>query len=138
MRATNKKDDSYNYEDSYCEMLDELWPVKIGSLEYSASMVLKSVDETAYRCWLIDYADSQDDEWICDECGDTYDNELEAEECCRKECDECWKIMDEWYVINGWEEHYCSDECLHKHISEKEYVEMYDWGNSDTYWTDWK
>lgn len=88
MKATNRKDDSRNYEGEYCDMLDELWPVKIGSLEYQASMVLRLVDETAYRCWLNDFADSMDDEWVCDECWDTYDNELEAEECCAERTDE--------------------------------------------------
>lgn len=52
--------DNSKYEDSYCEMLDECSTVKIGSLEYDASRVLREVDPTAYRCGLNDYVDSLD------------------------------------------------------------------------------
>lgn len=39
-------------------ILDESGPVKIGVLEYSPSDVLRSVDPTAYRCGVADFADS--------------------------------------------------------------------------------
>lgn len=46
-------------EGQYDEWLDEVCgPVNIGSLTYEASMVLKEVDPTAYRCGMNDYADS--------------------------------------------------------------------------------
>lgn len=45
--------------DSYDEMLDELHTVKIGSLEYSASDVLKKMDPIAYSCGFSDFCDSQ-------------------------------------------------------------------------------
>lgn len=51
-----------DFEDAYCDMLDELDVVKIGSLEYQASYVLREVDPTAYRCGLVDYIDSLDKE----------------------------------------------------------------------------
>jgi len=51
-----------DFEDSYCDMLDELDVVKIGSLEYQASYVLREVDPTAYRCGLVDYVDGLDKE----------------------------------------------------------------------------
>lgn len=53
----------------YNEMLDECGTVKIGSLEYSPSDVLKSVDPTAYRCGLLDFIDSLDNEDFGDYCG---------------------------------------------------------------------
>lgn len=51
-------------------------------------------------------------------------------------CDECWKETKEWYCINWWEEYYCSDECLHKHITPEEREELYDDWNWDSYWTE--
>ena len=81
--AINRKDDSYNYEDEYCDMLDELWPVSIGWLEYQASMVLRLVDDCAYRTGLNDFADSMDDERECEKCGRIFDDEEKANECAR-------------------------------------------------------
>jgi hypothetical protein len=52
-------------------------------------------------------------------------------------CDECGEVMTQGYCINDGDEHYCSDECLHKHYTQDEYLEMYDDGNGDSYWTDW-
>lgn len=52
-------------------------------------------------------------------------------------CDECGKVMTEGYSIDGGREHYCSDECLHKHYTDAEYLEMYDCGNGDSFWTRW-
>ena len=46
--------------DGYDEWLDEVsGEVKIGSLTYSASQVLKAVDEIAYNCGYDDYVDSE-------------------------------------------------------------------------------
>lgn len=49
-----------DYEEQYCEMLDEISTVEIGSLSYNPSTVLREVDPTAYRCGLNDYVDSLD------------------------------------------------------------------------------
>lgn len=54
----NWEADTEQYEEQYCEALDEGGPVRIGSLEYTASYVLREVDPTAYRCGLNDYVDS--------------------------------------------------------------------------------
>lgn len=53
-------------------------------------------------------------------------------------CSECGHLMDNGYVIESGLEYYCSDECLHKNISEEEYLKLYDNGNGDTYWTEWR
>ena len=46
-------------ERGYDDWLDEIdGTVHIGTLEYSASQVLKCVDETAYRCGFTDYQES--------------------------------------------------------------------------------
>ena len=51
------------YEVMYDEMLDECNPiVKIGTLEYNPSWVLKNVDPTAYRIGFQEYID-----WITEE-----------------------------------------------------------------------
>ena len=42
----------------YDECLDEEGPIRIGSLSYDPSDVLKNVDPTAYECGFTDYIDS--------------------------------------------------------------------------------
>jgi hypothetical protein len=46
--------------------------------------------------------------------------------------------MNEGYVINGGCEHYCSDACLHKHVSPDEFEDLHDDGDGDSYWTEWE
>lgn len=55
-----------------------------------------------------------------------------------RKCDECEKGMNEGYVINNGEEHYCSDECMHKHYTKKEWKKMHLNGDGDSYWTDYE
>ena len=53
-------------------------------------------------------------------------------------CSECGKEMKAGYCINNGMEYFCSEACLRKHYSEEEYLEMYDDGNGDSYWTEWE
>ena len=62
--------------------------------------------------------------------------ELSEQIDCFRVCNECGRPMIEGYVIDG-RDTYCSDECLHKHFKDEEYNELFDDGNSDTYWTTW-
>ncbi len=55
---------------------------------------------------------------------------------CGRECDECKKPMDQGFVIDDGDQYYCSEKCLHKHISPKKYLSLYDDGNGDSYWTE--
>lgn len=55
-----------------------------------------------------------------------------------RKCDECEKGMNEGYCIDGGGEYYCSDECLYKHYTAEEWAEMYDDGESDSYYTEWE
>lgn len=64
--------------------------------------------------------------------------EVYAEENDIRVCTECGHLMDEGYCIENGIEYYCSEECLHKHISEEEFEELYDNGNGDSYWTEWE
>ena len=47
--------------------------------------------------------------------------------------------MNEGYHIGGnGIEYYCSDACLHTEITHEEYMELYDDGEGDSYWTAWE
>ena len=53
--------DSQEFEEMYEQMLDDCYEeIKIGSLTFSPSQILKECDPIAYRCGKIDYADSMD------------------------------------------------------------------------------
>lgn len=55
-----------------------------------------------------------------------------------RRCNSCNKRMSEGYCISGGEEYYCSDDCLHEKYTEEQWIELYDDGNSDSYWTTWE
>ena len=55
---------------------------------------------------------------------------------CFRICDECGKPMIEGYVVDGCNT-YCSEDCLHKHITEEEFISLFDNGDGDTYYTNW-
>lgn len=65
-------------------------------------------------------------------------NKLNEEEKETRTCSECKKEITQGYCIENGEEYYCSDECLHKHYTQDEYLEMYDNGNGESYWTEWE
>lgn len=54
-----------------------------------------------------------------------------------RQCSECNNGMNEGYCINSGTEYYCSDRCLHKHYTAKQWREIYN-ANSDSYWTTWE
>ena len=53
-------------------------------------------------------------------------------------CNECKKEMNKGYCIENGIEYYCSEECLHKHITPEEFEELYDNGNGNSYYTEWE
>ena len=55
---------------------------------------------------------------------------------CFRICDECGEPMIEGFVVDGCCT-YCSEECLHKHISKEDFNNSYNNGNGDTSWTTW-
>lgn len=55
---------------------------------------------------------------------------------CLRVCDECGKPMVEGFIL-GAGDHYCSEECLLKHTTWEHYLELYDNGNGESYWTTW-
>lgn len=66
---------------------------------------------------------------------DTLVDELDLEHI--RCCSECGSPMYEGFCIENGAEYYCSEECLHKHLSEEEYNDLYDDGKGDSYWTSW-
>ena len=52
-------------------------------------------------------------------------------------CSECGKPMMEGFCIEDGAEYYCSEECLHKNLTEEEYENLYDEGRGNSYWTSW-
>ena len=57
--ATEEITSVYAAVQSYDAYLDELDTVTIGSLEYSVSRVLRTVDPIAYRCGFADWLDTE-------------------------------------------------------------------------------
>jgi hypothetical protein len=62
-------------------------------------------------------------------------DELELEHI--RVCSECGKPMYEGYCIEDGAEYYCSDECMHNNLSDKEFEKLYDEGRGNSYWTSW-
>ena len=62
-------------------------------------------------------------------------DELELEHI--RVCSECGKPMTEGFCIEDGAEYYCLEDCLHKHLTEEEYDNLYDDGRGNSYWTSW-
>lgn len=56
----------------------------------------------------------------------------------KRRCDSCGEVMEQGYCIDGGSEYYCSENCLHTVYTAEEWAEMYDDGNSESYWTQWE
>jgi hypothetical protein len=80
--------DDREFAEQYDGWLDEVYgDVQLGSLTYPAGLVLKEVDPVAYECGFTDWLDSIPDPWECGECGARYEDEEDAEECCKDDID---------------------------------------------------
>ena len=63
-----------------------------------------------------------------------------------RQCTACGAGMNEGYVIEGANEHYCSDPCLHKNVTPEDFAEFYignkdeddDAGDVQIFWTEWE
>ena len=70
-------------DEEYQLELDDLYgEVNVCGMTMRAGYVLREMDPTAFRCGKIDYTDSLEHEWECGECGEAFDNEEDAENCC--------------------------------------------------------
>ena len=54
----------------------------------------------------------------------------------RRKCSHCGQPMSEGYAIDGGDEYYCSEKCLHTKYTPEQYKEMYADGEGDSYWTE--
>jgi len=80
--------DNRDDQELYDRMLNDCYgdTVKIAGMEYDTAFALRSIDETAYNCGFNDWADQEDRDnpiWECGECGADFENEDDAEECCK-------------------------------------------------------
>jgi hypothetical protein len=67
-------------EDQYEEMLTEIYGVvDVCGYKFDAGRVLRELDPTAFRCGMAD----EPEVFVCGECDAEYDNETDAEECCK-------------------------------------------------------
>jgi hypothetical protein len=77
-------------ESEYEDVLNDIYgDVDICGITYNAGYALRTLDPIAFDCGLQDYINEQDTTWECSKCGTEYDDEDEAEDCCKFECAEC-------------------------------------------------
>ena len=73
--------DTTEAEEEYDGALDGCGTVSAGGMEFYPSDILKNCDPIAYRCGMIDHFDGRES-YECGECGEVFDDDDEAEECC--------------------------------------------------------
>lgn len=89
MRAYEKEVDERDYE----EELNAIYgTVEVCGMTMDAGTVLRECDPTAFRCGMADKPII----WVCDECDTEYEDEDEANECCKEmfECELCGTEYD--------------------------------------------
>ena len=52
-------------------------------------------------------------------------------------CDDCGSGMNEGFCIKGGKAYYCTEECMHKHVSVARFNKLYDNDDGDTYYSSW-
>lgn len=87
------------------------------------------------------------DVYHCNDCGSDFKMRNEPEKCPRcgsnniedsedsRVCSHCGKLMSSGYVFDDGMAYYCSDECMHRHYSEEEYLDWYK--DNAAFWTEW-
>jgi hypothetical protein len=63
---------------------------------------------------------------------------IDADEKITRHCDHCGAAMQEGFVIADGDEYYCTEPCLHAHVTPEEWERLYDDGEGDSYWTEWE
>lgn len=72
-------------DEEFEDILNELYePVNICGMQYEQGTALKELDPIAFRCGKVDYTASNE-RWRCTECDSEFDNEDDANECCKEE-----------------------------------------------------
>lgn len=70
-------------EDDHEAYLNELEPVDVLGCPYDVGTLLKEVDPIRFSCSYSDY-ESENQIWTCSVCDEEYDNEEDAEDCCKE------------------------------------------------------
>jgi hypothetical protein len=92
------------------EQLDEIYgAVEICGMTYSSGKALLELDPIAFHQSKLDLENNLDHKWECGNCGEQYDTEDEAKDCCKVDCTECSELFDPAELEDG----YCK-ECRKK------------------------
>jgi hypothetical protein len=77
-------------EDEAIDQLNEIYgEVDVCGIKYDAGYLLKEVDPIAFEQARGDLEDSMEHKWECGNCGEQYDSEDEAGDCCQDACANC-------------------------------------------------
>ena len=77
-------------EDEVIEQLDEIYgDVSICGMTYSSGKALLELDPIAFHQSKLDLENNMDVKWECGNCGEQFEAEDAAEDCCKLECTEC-------------------------------------------------
>ena len=89
-------------EDEVIDQLDEIYgEVEICGMKYSSGKALLELDPIAFHQAELDLEDGLDHKWECGECGEQFETEDEAEDCCKLECGECAELFDPMLLEDG-------------------------------------
>lgn len=53
-------------------------------------------------------------------------------------CSKCGRSMVKGYCIDGGTDYYCSDECLLQEMTWEEWLKLYGYGETESYYTEWE
>ena len=86
-------------EEQYDDFLEGVYgdSIEVCGMNMSPLRILKECDPIAYDCGKADYESSLDEDspvYACGECNTEFDDEDEAEECCKIECEECGDMYE--------------------------------------------
>ena len=77
-------------ENEVIDQLDQIYgEVDICGMKYSSGKALLELDPIAFDQSKLDLEDGMDETWECGSCGEQFETEDEAEDCCKLECGEC-------------------------------------------------
>lgn len=75
----------------------------------------------------------------CSQCNKTFSSAYcptcKSEDDSVRVCSHCGHLMSSGYLYRDGLAFYCSDECLHQHLSDGEWKQAY--ADGDSYWTQW-
>lgn len=116
---------------SNCELCDKCLNCK-NFYECDLTGLYDECLENNMKYYIEKETDEVDNNYWC-----VFDETDEVDEEHTRVCSECGCRFSEGYCVDSGMEYYCSDECLHKHYTDEEWEDLYNNGESDSYWTSW-